>query len=450
MKKAYAILAIMLAMLLVTPSFGFWHPGVPTCDSGVAVFGVTINGEITAGVDPYIYNFTEPNDNYCDNVTVEVWIFNVTDFYGYEFEIWWDQTYFELIDWAVEATWPSQFQVLPAADYDGSEPYEQVVTAMAPSTGVTGDFKLATLTFHIINDVCYLQAPGITGLFQLWNVKASDSCSKPIKLCNPLDGYWRFKPKKPKVYIDPPEEVNSKVGDMFTVTVWVENVVKLHDIHFELYWHGYQFQDEPGVWTALLCTTEDDVVINDEVFPELNFTISYTVNSPDCDTRYGADPIGSVILDIVRIPPYPLLNGTFWVMKITFEKCDPWYCGAQPEYTRKGDHDWDCENATTPIEIHGWFSVYCPDYAYMYLWQTVSVKNGKFVFDPIPGDLDGSGHVDITDILIIAGYYGYELIEPWPGLPPKYITFYYDLDNDKDIDIFDIVIVAKNFCRTAP
>jgi hypothetical protein len=256
---------------------------------------------------------------------------------------------------------------------------------------------------------------------------------------------------QPKITLTPADEVNSKVGEKFTLTVTLENIVKMTDFDIAIDWHGHQFEDEPAVWTAILCTTKADVVVNEEVFPTANrSSTSIIVTSPLCNVRYAADPVGTVQVTIVMKPAYHLINGTFWLFKVTFTKCDPWFCGSQPEYTPKGDHDWTLENATTTITARGAISVKCPDPLWMYLCTDVLVENAKFTFVPIPGDLDGSGHVDITDIMIEAGYYGYETVEPWPGLPPKYITFYYDLNNDKVIDIYDVVIVAKNFCRTAP
>ncbi len=446
--KKYALLAILMAMLLVTPAFAFWHPPPPPDERPPCTyFAALIEHEYTTSSDRY--EFIEPEDSYCDTFIVEVGIFNVTDLYGYEFALSWNPTYFSLVSYTVEDTWPSQFVVLPDATYDMSTPYKQVVSAMAPSTGVSGDFLLATLEFHIDNDVCFLQG-NVTGKFNLFDVKASNSCSEPIQLCTEMDGYWKFVPVKPKVWIDPPVEVNSKVGEKFTMTVWIENIVKMTDFDITVTWHGYQFSDEPGVWTALLCTTAEDVVINEEVFPADHSTQTITVNSPACSTRYAADPVGTVRVRVVMDADQDLINGTFWLFSITFEKCDPWFCGAQPEYEPLTDHDWDCENATTDITLSGYISVKCPAPDYMWLYGSIDVENAMFTFDPIPGDLDGNGHVDVTDIMIIAGYYAYELVEAWPGLPPKYITFYYDLNNDHVIDIYDIVIVAKNFCRTEP
>jgi hypothetical protein len=438
MKAKYVLLAILLATLLASPAFGFWHPPPPPEEVPPhPTFAVLINGEWAPLSNRY--EFIEPEDNFCDDVTVEVFLYNVTDLYGYEFSLTWSTTYFELKNWVVESVWPSQFVVKPTATYAGSCPYEQVVAAMAPSTGVTGDIKLATLTFHIINDVCWLQG-NITGAFVVTG-KASDSCSVPIQLCDSINGNWKFVPVKPKIYMDPADEINWIVGDKYTLTIWAENVVKLKDVEFLIKWHG-RYDASWGIWSPILKTTDKDIVINEDVFPAANRSaFQLTVNSPACG-NYTSDPVGSVYLKIVMDCTYPLINGTFWIMKMTFTKCDPWFCGRQPGYTRTGEHGWICENASTPIYFDwGCFSVKCPGDACMWFYDTVTVENAKFTFLPIPGDLDGNGHVDIADLTIIAGKYGsanaFDLAE-------------YNLDGADGIDIFDVVIVAKNFCRTSP
>jgi hypothetical protein len=62
-----------------------------------------------------------------------------------------------------------------------------------------------------------------------------------------------------------------------------------------------------------------------------------------------------------------------------------------------------------------------------------------YTFVPIPGDLNRDGIVDIVDLMIIASMYGKD-------------NKYYNFDNSlgDTIDIYDIVIVAKNFGRTTP
>lgn len=456
MRYKYALLAILMSTMLVAPTFAFWHPPpgeipVPPC----AYFGIMINGEWCPDVAHAVV-FKEPG-LYCTDFTVEVWFANVSDLYGYEFTLnWnWPAVYYELKSGPViNKIWdPMQIYVNQSA---GASAWKVVASAMDPAPGLPlGNYLLATFTFHIINDVCILQ-PTIHTEFWLTGLKASDSCGKPIDpICRAFSGFVDLVPVKPKVKITPKSENNSKIHDKFTMTVEVENIVKVTDLCITVSWSGYQLPAEPSIYTALLCTKEADIQINEAVFPKANATTyTLTVVSPNCSKRHDtmAAASGSVSLVIVMDPAFPLINGSFWIMKITFEKCDPWYCGAQPDYNRTGEHDWLLDWAETDLTLSGWFSVECPDPGYLHFVHPaeITVENAHYIFKPIPGDLNGDGHTTLTDLMIEASLYGYELIEPWPGLPPGYITYYYDLNDDHVIDIFDLVIVAKNICRVTP
>jgi len=98
-----------------------------------------------------------------------------------------------------------------------------------------------------------------------------------------------------------------------------------------------------------------------------------------------------------------------------------------------------------------------------FLWATADVANGNYiisayawpvpeeenttdnnatgvhVFITIPGDMDADRDVDIYDIVMIAGRYG-EVLPPvaWPQ-PPE------DIDGDGDVDIYDVVVAAGNY-----
>jgi hypothetical protein len=68
--------------------------------------------------------------------------------------------------------------------------------------------------------------------------------------------------------------------------------------------------------------------------------------------------------------------------------------------------------------------------------------DGTYVYNPVPGDLNRDGLVDIVDLMIVAGYFGAN-----PGSTPYAEA---DLNHDGWIDILDIILVARNFGRTTP
>jgi len=468
MKKTIFLIALLMAaLMLLPPAFAFWHP--PDTTPPCAYFGVEINGNSTTLAKPYV--FAEPDDGFCDMVTVNVYIANVTDLYGYDFTMTYNNVFFSLVSYTVASVWPAQAVIKPDATFvvpDKSGSYEQVVVATAPSAGVTGTFLVATLTFHIDTDVCYPYT--FNGVFAVTG-KASNSCGGIIKLCDSFNGYWTFKSTQPELWIVPKTEVNSKVGDKYTISVLLKDIVKMTDFDLFIYWDGYFHApiDPCGFWaahpwTTLLTTTEEDVVINQAVFPVANATKEdITVVSPDCGI-YLSNPQGHVEVNVVMEPGYPPINltnpsQTIWLFNVTFTKCDAWFCGAQPYYTPQGDHDWAMENATTQIQFWAYdnLGISTLDCGYYLVGSSnIKVTGATFTFAPIPGDLDGSGHTDVADLMIEAGYYGLPgwgvggSCTPPPGNPPNALPEFYDLNHDGIIDIYDIVIVAKNFCRTVP
>jgi hypothetical protein len=452
----YKLLAMLLtAAMLISPVVGFWHlPPPPDEEPPHTRLVALINGEYGTVADPY--EFIEPEDNYCDNFVVTVGVVNVTDLFGYEFKLSWNPTYFNLVSYVVEAVWPSQFQVKPDASYDSSSPYLQVVTAVDPSLGVSGDILLATLTFHINNDVCWLQG-NITGKFDLYADKLSNSCSQPIDKCSPTDANWKFVPVQPEIFIDPAEINCSKVGTTFEVTVWLKNIVKMTDFDVTIAWDGKQLTDpcNQGSWTVLIATKTENVVINEDVFPTAwrAGVTTKAVQSPVCG-EYANDPVGYVHVALAMNSSFPLINGTVWLFKVTFTQCDPWYCGKQPLYTEgEEEHTWVLETGETDIIFWpSYISVKCPDPAWMTVGVHITATIAHFSFLPIPGDLDGSGHTGIEDLMIEAMYYGMtpDCSHKPAGSSANAWAYFYDLNNSGAIDVFDLVIVAKNFCRDTP
>jgi hypothetical protein len=220
----------------------------------------------------------------------------------------------------------------------------------------------------------------------------------------------------------------------------------MHDFNIVIWWWGFHVLPEDFYTSLLYTDVTTDVVINEEVFPAENSTVVINNQTYPCG-RYTFLPVSYVQVIVTMDLGYPLINGTMWLFSVTFTKCDPWFCGAQPGYEIDlRTHEMKCQNASTELYLTGCLSVLCPDPAILDLYTDVLVDNGMYTFAPIPGDLDGNGHVDVEDIMIEVGYYGKGNSEaPW-----SWIGYYYDLNKDGYIDVYDVVIVAKNFCRTVP
>ena len=458
MKSKYLVGTLLCLMLLLPISSvaAFWHPPDEVPEEPCSWFGVTIEGVGTTATEKF--NFTEPEYHFCSDVTVEVWIFNVEDLYGYDFKLSWDTYYFALVDWQIEEVWEEQFVIRPLPTYDGSPWYHQAVIGVAPSPGVSGEaIKLATLTFHIENDVCWVAPNYVDGKFNLFELEARDSCTGLIPLCDEKDGYWEFWAMQPNVYIDPEEEINCVVGETFTMTVMVEDIVKMKSIGIDIWWYGHTILYLDGRELLNL----EEYVINEEVLPKAEWDpASYIVVTEGT--------LSSHIEVYIKMDcDFPLINGTFWFMELTFKKKDPWYCGGQPQYEIDTEtHEITVENASTPIQIWmGAFDVVCnymqpPSVDWIYFGDLygdhtgccgyATYKGAMYTFDPVPGDLTGDGVVDLDDLMIIAGMYcnNFDLTGSWPYNDPDFWLYYYDLNDSGHIDISDVIIVAKNFGAT--
>jgi hypothetical protein len=488
--KHFALFFVLSSLLAVIPSA---LAGVHPCE---ATFEAKINGK-SSYIGTYLNGITLKEPGLSGSTfTVEVWIENVADMYAYEFNLTWSDSsaiggpYIVLVDYSYNTSeyWAAAIVVKPDADFalhNLGNPatlwYQQVASAMAPSAGFTGSAKLVTLTFKILNDPVWVDNQyKIEICFNFDYMKVSDSCSTSKDICTPLGGLLRLLAVQPSIYMVPNHEENSALPGKFTKTVWVANVTRMHSLCFGLVWNTGEYV---GAWNPL-----DPYY--DYAWPQVKVEkIEILVTEPLAwsDIEWGpkTDVVvggGKVHVDWwlwvgfeLKDPPYAnLLNGTFPVVRITFEKQDPWYCGRQPYYYFDQPH----EVFTKPCITDFWFDegaidVLCctkqdisfgtdmspnggdtrdpGDYS-MVGWAvyfdylqgkcTVDFVCNIYTFTAIPGDLNLDGKVDITDVMMEASYYGLPL--------GTYPNMYYDLNGDGFIDIYDIVIVAKNFGRTSP
>ena len=364
---------ILLAAMLVTPVFAFIHPPPPPPPPVVPceTFAVKIEGEWCYDW-AHAVEFHEPEDNFCDTFTVQVLALNVTDLYGFEYKLHWSSTYFALEEIAIEQVWADQLIVLNQTD---STWHKLVMVAKAPSPGVNdpnGGILLCTYTFHIVNDVCWPQGM-VEGAFWIDEMEMSDSCTQDLDPCDPINAYWKFFPAEPEVYIQLSEDpddthgINCVVGEEITYQVWVHNITKMKSFHFKITWMGNHIVNcRENLWLQIL--NLEEVVINEDVFPEANRTDSINI--------HNANKTSWVVVDIVMDCTYPLINGTFKAVDLIFKKMDPWWCGRQPEYDINLEtHEMRPDNATTKLDFaYGWIDVMCPELAYIYFGDVPEVE----------------------------------------------------------------------------
>ena len=492
MKK---ILAILIALVLLTTPvaavFAFYCPPEDppvTPEPEEPCWYLTING-----LNPksnHLVNFTEPDDGKCTTFTVEVNIINVEDLYGYEFTLWWYgflNNYINLTGYEYEFyaddMWDAWFKVMPdPPNFVGATHYSQAISAKN-SDSFEGDATVAVLTFHIYEDICWCQTE-FTGWFYLEGEKMYDSCGELIPVQCEIDVAFRYIATQPHIFLEPDLVTNCKLPGEFSIFVMVENVTTMKSLHLVIPWTKYHLDPDFGcydMYTSQMNIT--DVIPNADVFPEadrLSFTWSYIGYWPYHE---------GVEIDIVmNYTNCQLIRGSFMAFELVFEKKDPW-CpepgfNGQPNYIDT-DCGWETENCTSdifiwwgyfdgecrdechePIEYYEiWFGTFLAelgtawpvfpidptdpphddyfdnphdDYCgskYYVLASIDGYPGAQYILDPLVGDLDGDGDVNLDDLMIIASYYHLWGCE----------EAFYDLNNDHVVDIGDVVIVGKEY-----
>ncbi|HEY4674771.1 MAG TPA: hypothetical protein VIH48_01810 [Candidatus Bathyarchaeia archaeon] len=430
MKKLFVFAIALVLLMSALPVMAYTPPPPPP--PTIPECAVKINDTWTWNENRGWYNFT--GVKYCTDFTVDVWILDVVNLFGYSFNLTWNTYFFSLKSYTVLTTeiFPgSEIIVKPFANYTKTMPYEQAVAAY-DSLPFNGSAKVATLTFHIDNDICYDQGVAVF-VFDI-ECELVNQCSAPITPHECEDGYVALVPLEPTICFAELAQGNitkSKVGDTFTLTVQIGNAVRIKSIEL---WVKFDPDQQS--------TTLQDIVIYQDLYPS-----PYEV----FELVKGAD---YVYLKIVRPCVKDSMNGSGRVVGITFKTVNPWPAPDFPVYTLNNvtTHVWTVENCTNEISKDGSIDglCICPQSGqicpYVYDIDGPYVNNTSiwYTFAPIPGDLDYSGHVDEVDLANIAKAYG-SSYAPWdftgdvtPGTP------------DGVIDIYDVVVVAKNYCRRVP
>lgn len=183
------------------------------------------------------------------------------------------------------------------------------------------------------------------------------------------------------------------VGSNFPINVTVADVANLYGFEFSL---------------------DYDTTILD---------VLYVVIQPPFDK--GPHPLIEIVepegyVHVASMLPlgYPPLSGSFPLASITFNRTSPGNCMLHLYNTSLID------STLTPI--------------------THMTADGS-VTEPIPGDINGDGIVDIFDLVIVAAQFGRPIDPPLPIEDPRA-----DINNDGLVDVFDLVIVAAYFGKTYP
>jgi hypothetical protein len=339
------------------------------------------------------------------NFTFDVNIANITDLFGFDIKLTWDNSLitFTHVDYnsTFNALWGSGRWALSNST-NGVGYYRVIVVAEAPATGFTGSHTLFTLTFHIKkgSNIAILQTP-----IHFEIAKLSNSLWTPIP-ATVEDGLYQISPNTPGLVlklVDPDTSKPFVYGKTFDVQVNVTYV------------------------SSQLTGFNITIAYGTELF---NYT---GVTWADSVFGTGLSPVWNPLLGTVTLVKtggagYVGANGLLFTLYF------------QIKFDDRVTHIW---RTNAPHDLNGNVSF---SNAQLTFVEGTLLKSGIAIGSTLPvtahlirGDVNCDGKVNILDLRTVATYYDKKNIQP---ADPWYK---YDLTMDGTIDIFDLVVVASNY-----
>ena len=378
-------------------------------------------------IEPQEKKFTGPC---CDTreFEAEVIIYNVKDLFAWELAVVWDPTYLNLTDYEIKVPsgWKDTDYLIGFEELEHDATWARlhwaVVGLAGKATNFTGSCALLNMFFDVIYEPCW---PGCitTKIYfsTTYPPKLYTGCGAEIVPDEIHDSTIEINPSQPnmEVLFSDTFDLTKKKAQgwigtgpkkqTITAYVWLSNVTKLYEVKVKIRWN-----------TSLLEIDEQQIFINEEKFPmpwvklELKIThdtwdyIEFTIARPNKEEKY--------------------LKGTFWLLKLDFKvKCVT---------------D-DCElpvNASTDIKpVDGYMMMCGTKYTPTDPVHNFTTSYSTYFWTPIFGDFDQNGHVGVEDIMFMFDLYG-----------PVTHGCSFDFDGDDDVDIADVLRVAKLYCTDKP
>jgi len=421
----------------------------------------------------------------CSTFEVEVVIADVTDLYGFDLKLAWNDTLLNLT--AVEYQ-TNLGQIWTDWDVAKNETgvgwYRLVAHERTAENGYTGDTTLINLTFHIKYGPCYIEEDyQLSTLIHFALVKLSNPNSIPI--CTKVqDAKYTVHAVKPKLVLLPGHVVlDQTVGNSLRASFWAAGDANrdgyIDDRDLEYLQDAYDSEPGDPNWNPDADLNGDlEVNILDAIRvgrnygeniwsyfglrPQINISrfhesisikvwLLNAVKVYDYEFNITYDPeiLHAVNVEWSDFLPGPYyhkscnINETNGIIEVSLE-------ATAEALPAKGDgllvtitfhHEtivWkDCPEWTNllncTIEFSWWkLRVRCPE-LYEITGDLVDISNAEYSYTPIQGDVNSDGVVDMADHRIVCAYYD-------QSQPEKC-----DLNCDGTIDIFDLVYVATNW-----
>jgi hypothetical protein len=351
-------------------------------------------------IDPDPVDMTDVDYGTFFNVSVVIQ--DVTDLFGFDLNITWDNSlitsshcyYNDTLNavWGVD-NWFAAMNVT-GVTAGGTGWYKLVATSIVSGfTNDPGNDTLFDLEFQVQGPIC--NSVKETSIhFEVH--KLSDSAWQSITH-NTDDGKYTITGKTPTLQMDPASITARTYGEVFTIQVNITDAENVIDFVFEILYNATLLDHKSIAWDAWGSGTHD------------NSTDGILTGSTSGSAKSGTETLITLEFNATY---YHLWKDEIQVAgwtndltgKIFFQAANLSYSGAPDlEYEKGTTFDINVD----PVEV-------------------------DYTFSPIRGDINNDGDVDIFDLRAVALYYD-EVHDP------------YDLNGDGTIDIFDLVIIATNY-----
>jgi len=330
------------------------------------------------------------------------------DIYAFEFKIRWDTSLLEVTNvyLNLDAFFaPNAYFI--AKNEIGVGYYLIAATVRGNYTGFSGTKPIVTMEFHVIKDACYPQVLSSSIYFEvlLLSNHLGNSIWPELGYTN---SYYQITAPQPTLEIRNAIDHTNVVTiqknvptSYFDVEVYLHDGVKVHDFWVQVTYNAAQISAESVVMGNYL-------------------KAPYTIYHWDTSVA------GVVTVQVVQDSSVALQNGSGVLFTIHFKVV--------------GTKIWTTASPgplTSFITInYAYLSVMCPTLAYQ---QTNTyggngylgvLSNCQYNYNPLPGDLNFDGVVNVLDLQLIAD---------------NYHTPTYDIVSNGDTDLYDLVFVALRF-----
>ena len=317
--------------------------------------------------------------------------------YAFDFKVTWNPDVIGFVSAEVFPPWPEGEYFIVKDFYNATYPYYHLAITALDTAPPLDDHQLVLvkITFHIEDEPCcgYLHSD-----IDIFDVEVSTPCGSPITT-DVVDGDVYIYSSTPFMWLDPSEFTYGCISSHQEVSVMLTNITKAKGFRFTITWNNSDLLE-----ANIQCVHVTDLFPPPYASYEVEVGEDYV--SVEVEMPFKKPEISCVEGPIVTICFHTIFaNLTKGLPKVEDVSID--FASAQVKY---------CTS-----------------------WRTVPSAGAVYHWTPKVEDLDLSCHVDITDLSAIAAEYGKYHV--WSELAPS---------TTAPVDIYDIVVVAKKFCKTEP